>query len=131
MLNIKVELIKKIKQQRSETVTIGDIMWQDNIAAKSTILNFKDSKNYCKNLKIGYYDDWRLPTHTQLKSLVNNVNKIQNIAKWFYWSSYVRKDKKSVWGVNFEKENNIKKNAHTFKTYTQYVRCVRDKKVSK
>lgn len=68
--------------------------WQDNSEAKSIKRNYKDAEAYCKRLKLAGFEDWTLPTISQLESIADYTkqkpairNGFKNVASSFYWSS--------------------------------------------
>ena len=75
------------------TVVIGSLMWAQ--ATSADRLTFKDAEAYCKALRTGGHDDWRLPTIQELLSLVDYTHHDPAIdtaafpdtkSSW-YWSS--------------------------------------------
>ncbi len=113
----------------SNTVKTGGLEWQDNSEAKSTKLNWQDAKEYCQELSLSGYDDWRLPAIKELQSIVD-ISRYKpvikrgfsNVASSYYWSSseYVSAAE-SAWFVYF-------KYGYTYdgtKSFERYVRCVR------
>ena len=74
------------------------LIWQkveDNIFRK-----WNDASNYCADLSLGGFDDWRLPTFQELKSILsfkNSSNFIDsqlftNVFLGFFWSSTIYQD---------------------------------------
>ncbi|MFA6812400.1 MAG: DUF1566 domain-containing protein [Bacteroidaceae bacterium] len=78
------------------TDVVTGLMWKQD---ESGILGFEDALTYCKNLRLGGYNDWRMPNQRELGSLLN-INHIDGT--WyhkqlfpnvitsplgFYWSS--------------------------------------------
>ena len=105
----------------------GHRMWQDNIAARSTDLNFKDAISYCQSLDLAGHKDWYLPKLDELKSIVKAQNYPRSIAKAFkhvypdyYWSSTEHSSEFS-WIVLFIYEDS----SYYHKSDPSYVRCVR------
>ena len=103
------------------------LMWQDNIAAGSTDLNFKDAISYCQSLDLAGHKDWYLPKLDELKSIVKAQNYPRSIAKAFkhvypdyYWSSTEHSSEFS-WIVLFIYEDS----SYYHKSDPSYVRCVR------
>ena len=53
------------------TDNITSWQWQDDSEAKTVKKNWNDAKTYCTNLRLGGYNDWRLPNMNQLESLID------------------------------------------------------------
>ncbi len=88
---------------------------------ETEMFTWEEAKSICSNLG----DGWRLPTITELQSLVDyqkdSINSVFHIPEGprSFWSS-TGKDM-SAWGVSFD--NSMSHRAA--KSYTNYVRCVR------
>ncbi len=125
---------------------IGDLMWEK----ETRDMSWNDTMEYAKNLRLGGYDDWRLPTIKELSEVVtlcggisiglgddgredvwveNKANenyqanyKARGFVSSFYWSSttYVS-DASNAWRVDFR--NGLQ--YLSSKSYVYYVRCVR------
>ena len=106
-------------------------MWADNIDTKNLKMNFNEAKDYCNNLSLGGFTDWRLPTKEELYLLTDygnfypaTNNIFQNTASYYYWSydlwtfSY-RNDYQWVLFTGYGIRGGIK---HTFDLNT---RCIR------
>ena len=95
-----------IRDDLSQIVTdsLKNLMWQDDDESKRVKKRWislkswyeKDYFNttgdsatsYCKNLTLGKYSDWRLPTMSELKTIANlKESSFKNIATKNYWSS--------------------------------------------
>jgi len=121
------------------------LTWQDDEASKNTVKALVSSQNfylgdynntmgdtaemYCENLNLGGHSDFRLPTITELKTLVNpNSTKFvydifQNITKYNYWSSSISEmNEKDSWYLYTSLGYS---DTHP-RSYSLYVRCVRD-----
>jgi len=99
-------------------------------------LSWQDGKQYCSNLSLGGYDDWYMPSISQMVSFEDRTNKktyqnknLKHTKRYDYWSS--TQDALSLeyaWsaGLMYKAYN------HTHnKKDTKYIRCVRsDKKES-
>ena len=126
----KIMARKRAMVIANNTVTLKGLMWQDNRAVKRTKRTWQGAKSYCENLKLFGFHNWKLPTKTELKSIVDKrkrpaiKQKFKHIMPSFYWSSspnlaYSR----DAWGVNFlygylSDYNKMDK---------YYVRCIRIK----
>ncbi len=73
------------------TDTNTGLQWQDDVIAWSS---WNQAINYCENLTLGGYSDWRLPNINELKSIVDRSTFEPAIADVFslhesasYWSS--------------------------------------------
>ena len=85
---------------------ITKLMWQKSDGGEMT---FENAAAYCKNLSLGGYSDWRLPTGTELFS-INNFDHLNPALNTFYftttlaeywWTSEVQADDASkVWVTN-------------------------------
>ncbi len=138
--------IENSYSRSNEIVTdnVTKLMWQDDEEAKTikktwvTQANY-DAGNYsntsgdtattyCKNLTLGGYDDWQLPTIKELQTIVNDgtynpsINStFVNITSSPYWSSATNSSNTSyAWNVNFYNGNTYYNN----KGNSIYVRCV-------
>lgn len=119
------------RDNANEIVTdnITGLLWQDDAAAKTVTRNWADAKTYCANLTLGGYSNWRLPTRTELISLIDYgrtnpaINTaFSNTASSDYRSStiYVGINEAS-WGVDFYKGDQCTRK----KSSNDHVRCVR------
>ena len=103
------------------------LQWQDNETA--SIMIWQDAINYCENLTLGDYNDWRLPNINELTSIVDDTKvnpSLSPVFKFFasygYWSSTTRAGSSGyAWIVSFYYGYQYYYN----KNYSSYVRCVR------
>ena len=102
------------------------LQWQDNASATKT---WQNAINYCEDLTLGDYDDWRLPNINELTSIVDDTKispSLSYVFKFFasnyYWSSTTYAGNSGyAWIVGFYYgfQN------YYDKSYSLYVRCVR------
>lgn len=95
MINLK-EHQTLIRDNYSEVVydTETALLWQDNSEVKSLKKDWKNANTYCEKLNFGGYDDWYLPTISELESIADYdkyepaIKKgFKNILPNYYWSS--------------------------------------------
>ena len=78
---------------------ITGLQWQDNEDPKRFEKKWEYANRYCSILSLGGKNDWRIPTHKELKSIVD-YGKIdpaislifQNVTSKSYWSSTISID---------------------------------------
>ena len=128
---INAEVFEDSKTQEAESkksVFIDNstnLMWQDDIEARTVRKNWQGAIDYCSNLKLAGYDDWRLPDLDTLKALYPKKNNLKNIVSDVYWSSSPSvSDSSFAWYVFFSYGYDY----GNYKSYSSYVRCVRDSK---
>lgn len=106
-----------------------NLMWQDSIDTKTKELKWDDAKGYCSKLKVGEYDDWRLPSYDELKTLIDYESYDPAIVKSFkytkssyYWSLTPYTSASSrAWRIYFKSGYSN----YDYKSNSYYVRCVR------
>jgi len=104
------------------------LQWQDD--AIGSVMVWTAAMDYCENLTLDTYSDWRLPNLNELTSIVDDTKVspsidtavFQNTASNYYWSSTTYAGySDDAWGVFFY---NGYQNYY-FKAHSYYVRCVR------
>lgn len=115
------------------------LYWQDDIEASLTKLSLDDSIQYCNNLKLKDYKNWRLPTYEELLSIGDyevykpTVNKIfKYSASGHFWSIIYKRvafGKEWVPVNDFYVKRIYFSDGYSYdndRTGKAYVRCVRD-----
>ena len=105
------------------------LIWQDNHDAKTIKRDWQGAKEYCQELTLAGYDDWRLPTIKELQSIVDIKRYKPAIKKSFkyvasegYWSSSEDvSDAKYAWTVYFDAGGTYSDP----RSNEYFVRCVR------
>ena len=108
------------------------LMWQDNPAAKHLKGYWDAATEYCNDLQLAGYDDWRLPRVGELYTLIDvsrydpaSIEQIRYVESDDYWSSSLSADDISdAWLVYFE-DGVVN---HYSKTRKRHIRCVRNLK---
>ena len=132
-----ISFVKQLVQH--DTLVINNLMWQDEPYTKDEIKAYKDNKTYkkvsgrknaikyCKQLDLGGYKDWRLPSLTEIRELYENKSKLEHVETNILSSGYWTTDKE-WYGVpiiyNFSSYTPIT-GASADSTY--FIRCVRVK----
>jgi len=107
-----------------------NIMWEDTNNSKNLTLDYNSSIQYCKNLKLNGYEDWKLPSINTLRTLVDydrfhpSLNdEFKNYSYGGYYSStpYYGSEEHSE-GIEF----NIGVDGISNKKDKWYLRCYRD-----
>jgi hypothetical protein len=112
--------------------TVTDIetklMWQQKTAGPRV---WYDAMSDCSGLSMAGYNDWRLPTIDELKTLLDRSDQMPptinhtyfpDTVSSFYWSSTTNAfNTNYAWGVNFNYGNDY----GSYKDYGYYVRAVR------
>jgi YD repeat-containing protein len=73
----KLKSKKFVKVENKDIVIdiASKLMWQDNREANTTKLTWKEAINYCENLELGGYKNWRLPNINELLTLTDYKDK--------------------------------------------------------
>jgi len=115
-------------------VEIDGLMYQSQPFIKK--YTWEEAKEYAKNLRLGGFDDWRLPTRAELEILITEKSSknlkeeahfidarfIENMPKYsWFWSSEER-DFSYAWGICFSDDIH---NVYTLKFDNKYALCVR------
>ena len=108
--------------------TTTSLLWQDAQANKDLAVTFFQAQDYCKDLVIAEYKDFRLPTLLELQSIIDYDNYKPAILKGFlyaanetYWTTTLfADDDTEVWTIHFKKGARSVKGKH----YDRNVRCV-------
>lgn len=110
-----------------------NLIWEDTMHVSEVKITHIKAKSYCSELKLGSFNNWRIPTLNELLSIVDYTRYKPAMVKEFkhvnkdtlYWSStpYARTSDE-FWGIAFK--DGASSNAS--ETYDRYVRCVRDVK---
>ena len=70
------------------------LMWQDNEEARDLTLDYQEAKEYCKNLRLGGFSDWKIPNFDSLLDIYKERNELKNFNDYKYWSSTLDRDHK-------------------------------------
>ena len=110
------------------------LMWQKD-TARDDIGDYEpmtwiEALEYCENLSLGGYTDWRLPTVKELRSLVDYEKYLPAVNTAFfpntpldgYWSATTNvNDPITAWGISFTNGDVVRSDKSTL----YYVRAVR------
>jgi hypothetical protein len=129
-----LSLLTTLSLQASDVVldTTTNLLWQDSAINGDASVTFKEASNYCKFLKIKEYQNFRLPTLSELQTIVDYKHSdpailkgFKNISSTSYWTTtpYADADDE-VWTINFEKGSRATKAIY----YDRHFRCVQQLK---
>ncbi len=124
---------KKFTRDDTNEVVIDNInrlMWQDDAVAKTMSKNWQEAIEYCENLTLAGYSDWRLPNINELESIVDYdrynpsiEQTFQNVTNQRYWSSTTPDTGTSyAWTIHFYYGHDL---WNPKLSDTDHVRCVR------
>jgi len=118
---------------------VTNLMWQDNVEVNTTTKTWNEAVQYCEDLTLGGYTDWRLPSAEELISITDKgrdkpaINSTFKYVKagnyldntdWYWTATNYIGDFSQAWVIGFiEGDENTKP-----KTDSYYIRCVRDNK---
>ena len=107
-----------------------NLMWEDTQHAEDGQVTYLEADAYCTTLKLGGFNDWRIPSLRELLTIVDYTRYEPATLKEFgrvdqdklYWSStpYANKSME-FWGIVFEDGDVDNASA----LYDRRVRCVR------
>ena len=108
-----------------------NLMWEDTPHVREAKIRQPRAVIYCKELTIGGFEDWRLPTIHELLTIIDYTRISPAILREFsytedesfYWTkTHVADEDDAFWGVNFKRGYSSKASEY----YDRYVRCVRN-----
>ena len=87
------------------------------------VKNFRLANNYCKNLDLLNYHNWRLPSIEEYARLYSVKNYLHNKTDALFWTaSYDENNYLLGYIFNLKDNHYIQEEKYT----TNYIRCVRD-----
>ena len=105
-----------------------NLTWQ--VQTNPTTMTWQEAMDYCKTLELDGHSDWRLPSKTELLSIVDstrrypaiNVDIFPDTVSSFYWSSTTYANNTNyAWLVRFYNGDDY----GNYKSSSYYVRAVR------
>ena len=113
---------KTLERQIHKDVTIiGDLMWENVAYPEEQKMNWDDAMEYAKNLRLGGYDDWRLPTIEELKAVVQECGGINVTWDKDDWAAKRDKNRANEsYQVNYEAKGFASSNYWSSTTYAGY-----------
>ncbi len=79
----RTKLDTPTKSHSLKGITIIDGLMYQNDKPFTKEYTWKDGKKYCRNLSLGGYDNWRLPTKNELVKLGNIKLNVPWVSGWF------------------------------------------------
>ena len=118
--------------KKNHTIVIDEetgLMWQDDKNVKIIQKKWHEAKNYCKQLNLNNYTDWRLPSIDELMSINTLETDIPELKPIF---KNVSSSLSFYWSITIDLENSTR-HWKTYKSQSSpmideisYIRCVRD-----
>jgi len=109
------------------------LIWQDNNEVSQKSFSYDDARQYCQNLNVDGYTDWRLPSIKEFYTIVSLSQKRPALKNGFavrddgkYWTAtpFAKNPKNEAWYISMRYgEIDTAK-----RTRLNAVRCVRDAK---
>ena len=108
LIGMSVVLLADFSRDNTKEVVLDSqtcLMWQDNKGAKNGYHEWEDALDYCNNLDLGGYTNWRLPNMNEAITILNfpaesldntyydYINQTFKNVRSEYWTST-----KSYWG---------------------------------
>ena len=119
---------------KNSTNTVKDnltsLIWQKS--GSSSKYSWNEAKNYCSNLSLDGYNNWRLPTYNELYYLADrtkcnpaiDTNYFNSkIYDWYWTNTEYKNDNSKAWIVGFDSGNDD----WYFNAGNSYVRCVKQR----
>ncbi len=105
------------------------LMWQDNIDSKELKLNWIEAQEYCKNLRLGGFSDWKIPDKDVLLAIAKKApsyvkETFKNISFDYITNTVSSNNEMQV--VSFLVKDSC---AKRYKNMEYHIRCVRKKKL--
>jgi len=104
-----------------------NLMWEDTPHVREAKVRQPRAKEYCEELTLGGFNDWRLPTIQELLTIIDYKRVSPAILREFsytedesfYWTkTRVADEDDAFWGVNFKRGYSSKASEY----YDRYVR---------
>jgi len=129
MIGLSISLLADFSRNNDTQIVTDNetsLQWQDNESAYKT---WQSAIDYCENLTLGSYEDWRLPNINELTSLVDDGKSnpsidtgFQHTVSNYYWSSTTNASHSgNAWIGSFNYGHQSSNGKDDF----YYVRCVR------
>ena len=132
--NIKSTKVTQLKDRwfRNDEIVIDEktgLMWQDNVEVKEFEMNWNEAHAYAEKLRLGGFEDWRVPSKDELATIIEKnwrkdriYSVFDNVVSNYYWSSTTYADSSIyAWRIHFDNGYQY----HNLKSLRYYVRCVR------
>jgi len=113
------------------------LFWQDDYSDNNkqiTQLDWMGAINYCEELTLGGYTDWRLPNFNELffiadrtkyNPTIDNTIFTQTSSSNYWTSTTIDRKKNYAWSVNFYYGYGGNGDSWQLKSQSNYIRCVR------
>jgi hypothetical protein len=112
------------------TVNGSNLTWQDNDELNNNKQYYSNIENYCSNLVLDGYDDWRVPTNLEYRNDLypnkDNLKFSYSYDNYIFWTSTYIETSDRIVMYNLSNDYYVFFTKNNIEVYKWGLRCVRD-----